>query len=165
MMNDNSNSASGEACADNTDDVIEMPPRKETLPEWFERLRRHNEFFRAGPFIKSSFIDAIPLDELPDVTDEILLAHAARMVIRAVAKVEYAWVQCDGGRRDAAFIPQDDKLLILILECNRMTAFYQKMKERMAKIDHLASICERGKKLTFPKPRLPRAKLKKESAG
>ncbi len=154
-----------------SEDVIQLPPRPKSLAERFEEGRISN--LRVGFGIlgrgagsrSETIMDRCAPGELPEAADEILLAHAARMAIRAVARVEQAWAMYNGNDDRLATVPYEQRLVDLMAERNEATEYYQNVREKQARAAHLESICTRGKSLTFPKPRLARAKQKKTGAG
>ena len=153
------------------DNTVRIPPRERTLDERFEDGRQDNLRSR-WPILsgnvchrRRTMIDDVAPEELPEAADAILLTHAARMTIRAVAKVEEAWATFDGNDPDLAAAPQSVVMAVLLEERDKAAEFYHKVREKQARVQHLESICDRGKTLSFPKPRLPRAKLKKVTAG
>lgn len=153
------------------EDVIRIPPRPKTLPERFEEGRMTNLRLGFGILGRTvghrsvTMLDQFGPDELAEAADEILLGHAARMAIRAVARVEQAWAMYNGNDDRLATVPYEQRIVDLIAERNAATEYYQTVREKRARVEHLESICARGKSLTFPKPRLARAKQKKTDAG
>lgn len=162
---------SGSQKCEDSGDVIQIPPRPQTLAERFEDGRMTNLRLGFGILGRSighrsvTMIDQFGPDELAEAADEILLGHAARMAIRSVARVEQAWALYNGNDDQLATVPHEQRIADLIAERDAATAYYQTVREKQARTEHLESICARGKSLAFPKPRLTRAKQKQTGAG
>lgn len=146
------------------DNIASNTPK--TLAEIFEEHRIAN--LRTGYSIlgfnpnhqAETYIDKADIEELPEAADAIILAHAARMAVKSVARLENAYnerVRQNWGRNF-----NDAVLLELYVERDRAVGFYQQARERKARIEHLEDLARRSKVIPFPsKTRLPRAKLKK----
>ncbi len=156
---------------EHNDQVIPLPPRPKTLGERFEEGRRDNLNFQfrilgcAALPGAGTALDRFAPEELPEAADEILTAHAARMLIRSIAKVEQGWARYDGNSDLHAVRPYEETIPDLLRERDEATEYYLKVREKRARIEHLESICARGKTITFSSQRLPRARQKKNSAG
>jgi hypothetical protein len=150
--------------------VIQIPPRPKTLAERFEDGRMTNLRLGFGILGRNvahrsvTMLDQFGPDELAEAADEILLGHAARMAIRAVARIEQAWAVYNGNDDRLATVPYEQRLVDLMAERDAATEYYQTVREKQARAAHLESICARGKTLSFSNPRLPRAR-KKAGAG
>ncbi len=148
------------------ENTLRFPPREQTLDEYFEKERQNSLRVYAPIFLGTLAQRRVtPLDEtapedLPDAADAILLAHSARMVIRAVAKVEQAWGKWDGSCWDFDTVPLSYAMQVLLKQRDHAVAFFHKIRETQARIQHLGSICDRGKTQSQSKPRLPRARRK-----
>lgn len=144
------------------------------IPELFEAQRQDNLklgfpiLMGNGVHPRMSWLDEVKAEELPEAADAILLAHAARMAIRAVARLEGGWNGSDtmvssmlAGITPA---PAEPCLMEIMNERDRAAAFYLEMRERLARIGHLESINARAKIAPAQRVRLPRARRKKSSA-
>ena len=157
--------------SENTGDVIQLPTPPKTLAKRFEDRRMENLRFgfsilgRGSCSRSVTMLDSFGSDALAEAADEILLAHAARMAIRSVARVEQAWMLYNGNDDRLAMVPYEQHIIDLMSERDAATAYYQSVREKQAKTAHLESICTRGKAIEFSNPRLPRAQRKKNSAG
>lgn len=120
----------------------------------------------AGAHKRVTWLDEVGTNDLPDAADVILLAHAARMAIRAVARVESKWRDVMAAPTESGLpaMPADVDFTSVMNERDRATAFYLETKERLARIGHLESINERARMFPTQKVRLPRAKRKKSTA-
>lgn len=144
----------------------EEPPISDgaKLAALFEEDRQFGLSHR--PILTSAFggrtwLDDAPPEALVDAADSIILTHTARMAIRAVAKVENAWAMSDAADRRLAAVPYCEVMGTLIRDRDQAVDTYQRVREKLARTEHLESICTRGKTISFAKPRLPRAKQKK----
>lgn len=98
-----------------------------------------------------NWLDAASVPFLTEITDKILLALARRMVIRGMARQEAEFSRT--GYTGKGPVDRHPVSKEVIDDANRHNTFYLNLEERLAKLDHLASINRRSDEvLHFPKP-------------
>lgn len=166
-------------CNEDDQPGIQLGDHEDSIPEGsarasslFEALRQDNLklgfpiLMGNGAHQHVSWLDDVKTDDLPDAADAVLLAHAARMAIRAVARLEDRWRVAMGTTMEPGVptLAAEPGFTDIMNERDRAAAFYLETRERLARIGHLESINERAKASPAPKVRLPRARRKKSSA-
>lgn len=158
---------------DDDEGILKLPDmlfhKRPTLPEGEPRtLAETYATNRKRPITLSllsegsrrNILDDLPLEDLMAGADEILLENAARMAIFSVGRVDKAvndWYSRDPGRSLEAY---DDEFKLLLQERDDAAAYYTILREKLARIQHLEDIRQRGKILRIQKPRMPRMKTK-----
>jgi len=91
-----------------------------------------------GGFARVDWLDAADPSDLPAAADEIVLAQAARLVIRASARVENVWRTRVLRHRDTC--PLDGVTRDILQERAQAVSYYLELRERQARIAHVESL-------------------------
>ena len=122
--------------------VTPTPDGAEELVERFESERRWS-IAMGGPMLRVGFgprdwLDGANPADLPAMADVVILGQAARLAVRAVARVEDIWRLRIQRRRDV--YPLDDVTRDILQERDRAVAYYMEIRERQARIAHLEEL-------------------------
>lgn len=150
-------------------DNAEAPPPSNSV-DWMQRFeggRRDNIVFGfailgpTSPMHRTwTWLDDVKPEDLPDLADDVITAHAARMAIKSVARVEAAVnTQTKQGLGN---MPADGLVQALMSERDKAVDFYQQFRARKAKTARLEALAGKARVIPFPhKPKQPRVRLRK----